>query len=125
MHNIGKLKNKVYKDNFKNLVTDEVIITDKQIEHIEERRKGFYEYYVKYFNDIINYPDIIFKDNKNKNTLLVCKEIIQNNTKVCIVLRLVLSDDNPNFKNSIITAHRIDDKKIERWKNKKILVYKN
>ena len=85
LHNVGKLQNKVYKDNFKDLVTDEVIITDKQIEHIEERRKGFYQSYSKYFNDIINYPDIIFKDDKNKNTLLVCKEIIENKEKDCIV----------------------------------------
>lgn len=124
LHSVGRLQNRVYKYNFKDLVTDEVVITDKQIEHIEERRKGFYEIYSKYFEEIINYPDIIFEDNKNRNTLLVCKEIIENNIKVCIVLRLILSDDNPNFKNSIITAHPIGKRNFNKYLRTKKIIYK-
>ncbi|MDE6181929.1 MAG: hypothetical protein K2F59_01810, partial [Eubacteriales bacterium] len=88
------------------------------------RGEEFYEKYKNEFLNIINNPDIVFEDNKNKNTLLVCKEVLNDNNKVCIVLRLVLSDDNPNFKNSIITAHSVDEKKIKRWENKKNILYK-
>ena len=124
VHTVGRLENKIYREKYKDLITDEVIITDNQIEHIEERRKGFYDKYKQDFLNAINNPDIVFEDSKYKNTVLVCKITEKTESKgICIVLRLVLMNDNPNYKNSIITAYPIKDTRLEKYKITKKILY--
>ena len=104
------------------ILTDEVIITDKQIEHIKERHPNDFERYEKYFKEIVERPDYIIESPKPK-TALVLKEIISEDNEVFkTVVRLVASGDNPEYKNSIITFMKIDDKEWNRLlRNKKIL----
>ena len=86
------------------ILSDEVIITDNQIEHIIERRgKQFYDEFKSCFEEIVADPDYIFKDAK-ENTAFVSKEYNHKGKVVNVVLRLVVEGDNPNYKNSIITA---------------------
>ncbi|RKI82940.1 hypothetical protein D7V83_09925 [bacterium 0.1xD8-71] len=103
MHTIGKIDKNIYKCVTEDIVTDEVIITDERIEHITQRcERDFYKKYGKYFSEILKDPDYIFPD--KKNTALVCKKIIDDGKYINIALRLVTSVDNPEYKNSIITA---------------------
>ncbi len=103
VHKIGKINTDIYKCITENIVTDEVIITDERIAHIKERRgAAFYDRYGRYFGEIIDNPDYIFKD--KENTALVCKRYIDDGKYVNIALRLITSTDNPEYKNSIITA---------------------
>lgn len=126
VHTVGRLDNKIYKERYKDLITDEVIITDNQIEHIKERRgEDFYKKYKNEFNNIINNPDYIFEDSKKKNTLLVCKCFKDDSKYINIVLKLILSDDNPNFKNSIITAILESQNRFERRLRNNLYIYKN
>lgn len=59
------------------------------------------------------------------NTALILKEIVIEQELFKTVLRLVASGDNPQYKNSIITFMKIDEKEWGRLlRNKKILYKK-
>ena len=121
VHIIGKINVEKYKCVTDDIITDEVVITDKQIQHIKERHPNDYERFYKYFKEIVENPDYIIEANK-KDTALILKEITENTTQFKTVLRLATSNDNPEFKNSIITFMKIDEKEWNRLlKNKKIL----
>ncbi|MEF2823960.1 MAG: PBECR2 nuclease fold domain-containing protein [Peptococcaceae bacterium] len=121
MHIIGTLNRSIYSCVTEDICTDEVIITDKQIEHIKERHSGDYERFHSYFADIIANPDYILEANK-PNTAFVLKEIVVENEKVQCILRLKTSSDPDDYKNSVITFLRIDQKKWAKYlRNKKIL----
>ena len=122
MHFIGKLDINIYSCITKDIVTDEVIITDERIEHIKERHPNDYEKYYSYLQAIVVEPDYII-ESKRQKTALILKEIVESEEKhFKTVLRLTTSTDNPNFKNSIITFMKIDEKEWKRLiKNKRIL----
>ncbi len=121
VHSIGKIDIEKYKCVTKDIKTDEVIITDNQIAHIKERHPNDFERFNKYFKEIVKFPDYIIEANK-PNTALILKEIKIHQEKFKTVLRIVTSNDDPKFKNSIITFMKINDKEWNRLiKNKKIL----
>ncbi|MBQ9763354.1 MAG: hypothetical protein IJV92_03240 [Phascolarctobacterium sp.] len=122
MHFICKLDINIYRCITKDIVTDEVIITDERIGHIKERHPNDYERYYAYLQTIIHEPDYII-ESKRQNTALILKEIVETKEKhFKTVLRLTTSTDNPNFKNSVITFMKIDEKEWKRLiKNKRIL----
>lgn len=124
LHSVGKIDREIYKCITKDIVTDEVIITGKQIEHIKERHPNDYEIFGKYFKKIVEEPDYIVEANK-PNTALVLKKFVENNEVFKTVIRLVTSTDEKGYKNSIITFMKIDDKEWDRLlRNKKILYKK-
>lgn len=121
VHSIGKLDRNIYKCITDDIVTDEVIITDERIQHIMERHPSDYERYYEYLKEIIEHPQYIVETNK-PYTALILKEFIEGEEQFKTVLRLTTSHDNPDFKNSIITFMKINDKEWKRMlKNKRIL----
>lgn len=124
VHKIGKIDIEKYKCITNDIKTDEAIITDRQIEHIKDRHPNDYERFNQYFKDIVSMPDYIIEANK-PNTALVLKEIQVENEKFKTVLRIATSKDNPEFKNSIITFMKIDDKEWERLLRNKKILYKS
>ena len=121
MHIVGKIDREIYKCITDDIITDEVIITDVQIKHIQERHPNDYERFSTYFRQIIEKPDYIIEAKKPK-TALILKEIRCKNDVFKTVLRLVTSNDNPEYRNSIITFMKIDEKEWSRLlRNKKIL----
>lgn len=121
---VEKIDRKIYECITKDIVTDEVVITNRQIQHIKDRHPNDYEYFQQYFSDIVREPDYIIEANK-PNTALILKEIELNGKMFKTVLRLVTTKDNPNYKNSIITFMKIDLKEWKRLlRNKKILYRK-
>ncbi len=124
MQLVGKINKKIYKCITTDIVTDEVVITDERIEHIKERHPNDYERYYGYLKEIVEYPQYIVETSK-PYTALILKEFADGGEQFKTVLRLVVSHDNPNFKNSIITFMKINDREWKRLlKNKKIL-YRN
>ena len=121
MHYIGKLDIEIYKCVTADIQTDEVIITDERIQHIKERHPNDFERYCQYMREIIENPEYIVEANKPKSALLL-KTFTEGEDVFKTVLRLITSDDDPAFKNSIITFMKIDDKEYKRLvKNKKVL----
>jgi uncharacterized protein YigE (DUF2233 family) len=124
VHIIGKINRNIYKCITDDIRTEDVIITDERIAHIIERRgQKFYDTYCNRFADIIRDPDYIFLD--KINTALVCKQIYQDDKFVNLALRIAVSTDNPEYKNSIITAVGENEKRFrQRLRNKEPLYKK-
>lgn len=123
VYSVGRINREIYKCVTADIITDEVIITDKQIQHIKERHPNDYERYYGYFEEIVSSPDYIIQANK-PNTALILKEIIEENEVFKTVLRLATSSDNSGYKNSIITFMRIDEKEWNRILRNKRILYK-
>ena len=71
---IAKLDVQRYSCVAEHIRSSDVILTEKQKEHIIERRgKEFYDKYSPYFKEIIENPDYIFKDKKFENTAIAVK----------------------------------------------------
>lgn len=118
--NIGKIDIEKYAKLFsRRIVTNEVIITYKQIEHINEKRIGTFEKYKNQLKDIIENPDYIIEDTKHKETGLIIKKYNKN-----VVIVLKLSTVNIEKKNSIITIWEIKDKRLERYLQTHKILYK-
>ena len=123
VHIVGRIDRNIYKCITKDIVTDEVVITEKQIEHIKERHPNDYERFSQWFLEIVACPDYIVETDK-PNTALILKEIATLGEKFKTVLRLVTSQDDPHYKNSIITFMKIDEKEWKRLLKNKLLLYK-
>ena len=113
MQYIGKIDIKIYQRAVKSkIITDEVIITNNQIQHIIDRRgQEFYDEYSEYFSEIIANPDYVFKD-KAENTAIASKTFMHNNCSVNWVVRLSVEGENENYKNSILTAIKENEKRF-------------
>lgn len=124
VHTVGRINKEIYKCITDDIITDEVIITDNQIQHIKDRHPNDYERFSSYFAEIVASPDYIIEANK-PNTALVLKEIKIAQEVFKTVVRLATPQDNPKYKNSIITFMKIDEKEWKRLlRNKKILYRK-
>lgn len=125
MHIIGKINKNIYKCVTEDITTEEVIITDNQINHIKNRHPNDYENFSSYFSDIWSDPDFILEANK-PNTAFILKQITENDLTVQLILRLQTSQDPKGYKNSIITFLKIDIKTWNKYlRNKKILYRKD
>lgn len=121
---VGKIDIEIYKCVTEDIVTDEVIITDERIGHVKERHPNDFEQYCEYLREIIEEPDYIIESNK-ANTALILKEFIDSEErKFKTVLRLKTSSDNPEFKNSVITFMKINDREWSRLIRNKRVLYK-
>lgn len=123
---ITKIDKRLFKEISVNVTTNEVVLTNKQREHIEERHPNILEKYEKYFSEIIEKPDYILKDNARENTALILKRIkgkdIDSEITINLVLRLAVIGDDENNKNSIITCIPIGKSRLKTYiKNGKII----
>ena len=123
VHRVGTINREIYKCITEDIITDEVIITDNQIQHIKYRHPNDYERFSEYFGEIVSNPDYIVETPK-PNTALILKEIIIEKEQFKTLLRLVTSSDNREYKNSIITFMKIDEKEWNRLLRNKRVLYK-
>ena len=119
---IGKLNINLYNCVTDNIVTEDVIITDEQVQHIKNRHPLDYEKYSTYFPEIISNPDYIIESNKEK-TAVILKEIANDEIKSQTILRLCTMNDPEEYKNSIITFMKIDSKRWNRYLRTKKILY--
>lgn len=100
------------------MLTDEVILMTERVQHIiQGRGHDFYNRYSSHIKEIIDTPDYIFED-KEPNTVLVTKQIMEDDKVVNIVVRLAVRGDNPEYKNSIITMIGMGRKRFKQYLNK-------
>ena len=121
LRHIGKIDIEKYKKVTPHeIITDEVILTNERLDHIRQRRgDAFVDQYADRFAEIVQDPDYIFKD-KAENTALVSKQYTNDGKCVNIALKLVVKGDNPDYKNSIITAVGESEKRFrQRLRNNK------
>lgn len=119
---IGKLDKErlgEYKDR---IVTDDVILTEERIRHIQEHHPGDYEKYNTYISDIIDNPDYIVDDNKNLDTVLYMKTLKADGKHLQIVVRLNTNKKEKDKQNSILTLWKIKTRTYNQiLRNKKII----
>ena len=123
MYKIGKIDPDIYSVVAKDILTREVIITKERIKHIMDNHPNDYERFYGYFSEIIEKPDYII-ESKKPNTALILKEINYDNLKFKTILRLVVAGESTEYKNSIITFMKIDDKEWNRLLRNKKVIYK-
>ena len=105
------------------LLTEEVIITEEQILHIEEGHPGDYGRLSAYISQVLQEPDYILRGNR-PHTALVLKEISTPDLTAEIILRLKVFSDPEEYKNSIITMWSISQKRFRRLLRQSEILYK-
>ncbi len=121
MHYVGKIDLEIYKCVTKDIITDEVIMTDERIRHIKDHHPNDFERYQSYIALMLCEPDYILEN--EPNTALVLKEFLEGEEKFRLVLRLETSCDNPEYKNSVITFMKTNSKKWRQNLNNKKILY--
>ena len=124
IHYVGKIDKNIYKCVTEDIKTDEVIITNNQIQHIKDRHPNDYERYFKYAEEVISAPDYILEANK-PNTAFILKHITDSGKNYEMILRLKTSKDPDEYKNSIITFLKVEEKRYRRYLRTKKILYKS
>lgn len=124
MYIIGKIDVEKYRVVCENIQASDVIITDERIAHIKERHPNDFERYATYLSEIIASPDYILEANK-PHTAFLLKEFTENSERFQLILRLVVEGDNPDYKNSVITFLKVEEKRYRRYLRTKKILYKS
>ncbi len=124
MRTVGRIDVEKYGCVVSNIKTDEVIITDERIGHIQARHPNDYERFCAYIPQMIADPDYIIEANK-PNTAVILKEIQEDGEKFKLILRLKVEEDPDEYKNSVMSFWLIGDTTWRKTiKNKKVLYKK-
>jgi len=111
---LGKFKYKI--------ITDDVILTDERIEHIKGHHPGDYEKYGKYISEIIENPEYVINDNKNLDTVLFIKTLINHGKNIQVVVKLNTNKIQIDKQNSVLTLWKVKEKTLKQiLRNKEIL----
>lgn len=124
VHLIGRIDKDIYRCITEDIRTDEVIITDNQIQHIKERHPEAFEKAMKDVKSTIENPNYIIADDKHKNTGLVIRNIELEEDNLLLVLRICTSEDEPGYKNSIISSWEISERRLQNYLRNKRILYK-
>lgn len=123
MHDVGNINKDMFAEISTDVTTNEVIITDDRIEH-SNLHNNAYEKYGDLIPDVLANPDVVYQD-KRPYTAIMLKQIQDNGKTAQLVLRLHVSSDNPEYKNSIISFWDISDKRRQSYERNKKIIYKN
>lgn len=119
---LGEIDEKALKDEFGDLQTAEVIVTEERIKHIRERHPQDVELFDLYGQETVAEPDIIIKDMKNEGTVFLVKYLPASNINV--VVRLALETEDEGLKNSVMTFYRIRAKNLVKLLKKNKVIYR-
>ena len=124
MQIIGKIDIGIYSVVSDHIRTDEVVITDERIQHIRDRHPRDFERYSMYLKDLVEKPQYILKA-KKPDTAFILKEYTEDSQRFQLILRLSVEGDNPEYKNSVITFLRVEEKRFNRYLRTKKILYKS
>lgn len=119
---VGHLELSTLTNKFGTIYTDEVILMEERRVHIQESHPLDYDYFLDNRSLVISDPDLILVDESNKGTIFVIRGIKDSNN-LNILIRLAITGDNPEYKNSIMTSYRINDTKLQKFKGKHELLF--
>lgn len=123
MQTVGFIDREKFRPIAENITTDEVILTDERVRHIQDRHPGDFERYFMYISEIIENPDYILRANKPKSALLL-KRFAQDEDGYKLILRLKTPGDPAEFKNSIISFQKVEIKRYIRYVNSEKVLYR-
>ena len=118
---IGRIDREIFRCIAEDIVTEEVVMTDNQLEHILQRHPEVFPAVLDVLRDILRDPDYIIED-KHPYTGLVVKRLETGSESLQVVLRICTSEDQPGYKNSVISCWEISERRLQNYlRNKKIL----
>ena len=118
---ICNLDPNIYKVITTSIVTTQVIITDRQLEHIRERHPDISESVIAQLEKIISSPDYIIETDM-PSTANILKHLEINRKGYQLILRIKTDSDPVEFQNSIITLMSVNEKRYRQYlRNRKIL----
>ena len=121
MNFICNLDLNIYKVITTSIVTTQVIITDRQLEHIRERHPDICESVIAQLEKIISSPDYIIETDM-PSTANILKHLEINGKGYQLILRIKTDSDPVEFQNSIITLMSVNEKRYRQYlRNRKIL----
>lgn len=121
MNFICNLDPNIYKVIITSIVTTQVIITDRQLEHIRERHPDISESVIEQLEKIISSPDYIIETDM-PSTANILKHLEINGKGYQLILRIKTDSDPVEFQNSIITLMSVNEKRYRQYlRNRKIL----
>ena len=121
MRKICDLDVKLYRCVCADIRTAEVIITEERIRHIRERHPDDFERYSSCMAGMVEDPQYILED-AFPNTAVILQEFVQGGEHFRLVMKIAVTADGPDKKNSVITFMKISEKKFRKYlRNKKIL----
>ncbi|MBP3798018.1 MAG: hypothetical protein J6I46_09640 [Ruminococcus sp.] len=120
---LGKMMTKPIEKEFGKLKTDEIIVTNERLDHINVRHPQDYDLFKKYGASTIAHPDLIIKDEKHDNTIFMIKRLPDTNLNV--VTKVILESEETNRINSVMTFYRIRDKNLNKLEKKCKVLYKS
>lgn len=121
MNFICNLDPNIYKVITTSIVTTQVIITDRQLEHIRERHPDISKSVIAQLEKIISSPDYIIETDM-PSTANILKHLEINGKGYQLILRIKTDSDPVEFQNSIITLMSVNEKRYRQYlRNRKIL----
>lgn len=124
MRKICDLDMELYKCVSPDIRTGEVIITEERIRHIQERHPDDFERYSRHIAGMIQHPQYILED-AFPNTAVILQEVSADGEQFRLVLKIAVSRDAPDKKNSVITFMKISEKKFRKYLRNKKVLYKS
>lgn len=124
LYDIGKINKNIIGEYGDKIITDNVIITDERIEHIKEHHPDLKDKEMQFIKEVLNDPDIIFEDRKNKDTILMVKNIMDNSKNYKMVLKLNTNIALKDKSNSVISFWNISNKKLRQYERNEKIIYK-
>ena len=122
---IANIDLEIFKCISSDITTSEVIMTDERIAHVKERHPDDYEVFFGYIRESLEEPDYIIEANKPKSGVVVKEIQDENGQYIKTLLRVHTSDDeDAEYKNSVITFHKLREKEWNRLINNKKILYK-
>ena len=121
MQIICKINREIYACVDKDIVSENVILSEERIAHIKDHHPDDFERYGHCIRSIIEQPDYIIETDRPKTAFLL-KSFQTENQRFRLILRLHTASDRPGFENSVITFQYVREKEYLRLiRNKKIL----
>ena len=122
---MGKLSHiGVIEKEYGKLNTTEVIITDKQYEHVNDSHPEALDELKKYKKNIVQDPNYILTDEKHADTIQLVKDLPGGKGKAVVKLSIASKQQHSGLKNSIITYQKISEKTFNRLIKKHRILYK-
>ena len=123
MNFICDLDPSIYKVITTMITTTQVIITDRQLEHIRERHPDISETVMEQLEKIISSPDYIIETDM-PNTANILKHLEINGKGYQLILRIKTDSDPDEFQNSIITLMSVNEKRYRQYLRNRRILYK-
>lgn len=116
---ITKIKGKgPIEKEFGKLVNDDIVLTDERKEHIKERRKKDFDFVIDNIEQTIDDYDFLIKD--SDKTVMFVKMIDRHYNNLAVILSL----NDAEIANSIVTGMKLSDKSLKRFLNSRKIIDK-